>query len=196
MLKTLRNAKFKLIPAVVIVLAVVTGILIVPKAVSKTKPEPKVITTSTLEKIINVSELSTFTSVYNGIAQVMSDKNPEETDYYVSYDAIVYAGIDFKDIVVSVDSESKTINIDIPEVSITETKVDISSLDFIFYNNKVNQSSITQEAFAACENDVREESGQQPAILELAQQNAKNVVTALTMPIIEQLDSEYTLVVK
>ena len=190
MLKTVCNAKFKFILAVVIVLAIVIGILIVPEAVNKTKSEPRVITTSTLEKIINVSELSTFTS------QVMNNKTPEETDYYVSYDAIVYAGIDFKDIVISVDSASKTINIGIPKVYITEIKVDISSLDFIFYNNKVNQSSITQEAFTACENDVREESEQQPAILELAQQNAKNVVTALTRPIIEQLDSEYTLVIE
>ena len=57
----------------------------------------------------------------------MNDKTPEETDYYVSYDAIVYAGIDFKDIVISVDSASKTINIGIPKVYITEIKVDISS---------------------------------------------------------------------
>ncbi len=123
MLKTVCNAKFKFILAVVIVLAIVIGILIVPEAVNKTKSEPRVITTSTLEKIINVSELSTFTSVYNGIAQVMNDKTPEETDYYVSYDAIVYAGIDFKDIVISVDSASKTISIDIPGVYITEIKV-------------------------------------------------------------------------
>lgn len=123
MLKTVCNAKFKFILAVVIVLAIVIGILIVPEAVNKTKSEPRVITTSTLEEIINVSELSTFTSVYNGIAQVMNDKTPEETDYYVSYDAIVYAGIDFKDIVISVDSASKTISIDIPGVYITEIKV-------------------------------------------------------------------------
>lgn len=123
MLKTVCNAKFKFILAVVIVLAIVIGILIVPEAVNKTKSEPRVITTSTLEKIINVSELSTFTSVYNGIAQVMNDKTPEETDYYMSYDAIVYAGIDFKDIVISVDSASKTISIDIPGVYITEIKV-------------------------------------------------------------------------
>ena len=63
MLKTVCNAKFKFILAVVIVLAIVIGILIVPEAVNKTKSEPRVITTSTLEKIINVSELSTFTSV-------------------------------------------------------------------------------------------------------------------------------------
>lgn len=123
MLKTVCNAKFKFILAVVIVLAIVIGILIVPEAVNKTKSEPRIITTSTLEKIINVSELSTFTSVYNGIAQVMNDKTPEETDYYMSYDAIVYAGIDFKDIVISVDSASKTISIDIPGVYITEIKV-------------------------------------------------------------------------
>lgn len=160
------------------------------------KPEPEVITVSTLEKIINVSELSTFTAVYNGIAQVMNEKKPNETDYYVSYDARVDAGIDFEKIVITVNNDEKTINIDIPKVYITDVNVDISSLDFIFYNKKANTSTVTQEAFKACEDDVRAESEHQDAIFELAQQNAKNVLIALTKPIVEQLDAEYTLVVE
>ena len=60
------------------------------------KPEAEVITVSTLEKIIHVSELSTFTAVYNGIAEVKNEKKPEQIDYYVSYAARVNAGIDFQ----------------------------------------------------------------------------------------------------
>ncbi len=162
----------------------------------KAKPKSEVITISTLEKIINVSELSTFTAVYNGIAQVMNEENQEETDYYVSYDAKVNAGIDFEKIIISVDDEEKVINIDIPEVYITEINVNISSLDFIFYNKKANTSTVTQEAFKACEEDVERESKKQAAIFELAQQNAKNILTALTRPIVEQLDPEYTVVIE
>lgn len=189
------NKKFLAVVAGIVLVSIVAGILVVPKILSSSKPEPEVITVSTLEKIINVSKLSTFTAVYNGIAQVMNEKKPEETDYYVSYEARVNAGIDFEKIEISVDSEAKAINIDIPEVYITEVNVDISSLDFIFYNKKANTSTVTQEAFKACEEDVRRESEQQAAIFELAQQNAENVLTALTRPIVEQLDSEYTLVI-
>lgn len=190
------NKKLLAVVAGIVLVAIVVGILVVPKILSKSKPEPEVITVSTLEKIINVSELSTFTAVYNGIAQVMNEKKPEETDYYVSYEARVNAGIDFEKIKISVDNEAKAINIDIPEVYITEVNVDISSLDFIFYNKKANTSTVTQEAFKACEEDVQRESEQQVAIFELAQQNAENVLTALTRPIVEQIDSEYTLVIE
>ena len=57
-------------------------------------------------------------------------------------------------------------------------------------------STSSQKAFKACEADVRTESEQQKAIFELATQNAKNILTALTRPIIEQLDAEYTLVIE
>lgn len=158
--------------------------------------EPNVITVSTLEKIINVSELSTFTAVYNGIAKVMNEKDSEQIDYYVSYEARVNAGIDFSKIKIEVDNEKKTIIVELPEVSITKINVDISTLDFIFYNKKADTSTVTQTAYRACEADVQEESAKQTAILELAQQNAVNIVTALVNPFIAQIDAEYTLTVK
>ena len=160
------------------------------------KENAQIITVSTLEKIIKVSELSTFTDVYIGIAEVNNDKNPEETDYFVSYEARVNAGIDFDKIAITVDDDAKTIKVDIPDAYITDINVDISSLDFIFYNKKANKSTITQEAFRACEADVQEESEKQDSILKLAQQNAVNVIKALVNPIIEQLDANYTLVVE
>lgn len=158
--------------------------------------EPEVITISTLEKIIDVDELSTFTAVYNGVAQVMNKQKPEETDYYVSYEAKVNAGIDLEEIKITMDEESKEINIDIPNVHITDINVDIASLDFIFYNKKANTSSVTQEAFRACEEDVRRESEAQDAIFELAQQNAVNILTALTKPLVDQFAAEYTIVIQ
>lgn len=180
---------------VAIVLVLVVAVFIVFRMTGKDKSEPEIITISTLEKIINVSELSTFTAVYNGITEVMNEKDTKEIDYYVSYEARVNAGTDFEKIVISVDNEIKTITVDIPEVYITDINVDIASLDFIFLNNKANTATVTQEAFKACEADVQRESEQQTAIYDLAKQNAVNVLTALINPIIEQLDAEYTLVI-
>ena len=181
-----------LIAAVLVVGLVVFGIA---KMVNPKVNEPEVVTVSTLEKIINVSELSTFTAVYNGIAQVKNDKDPEEIDYYVSYEARVNAGVDFEKIVINVDNEEKKIQISIPEVYITDVNVDIASLDFIFYNDKANTSTVTEQAFKACEDDVKGESEKQAAILDLAKQNAINILTALVKPIVEQMDAEYQLVV-
>ena len=196
--QTNTSKRITILLALVLAVILATGsILYVLLQMGHGKEEKaQVITVSTLERIIKVSELSTFTAVYNGIAEVKNDKNPEETDYFVSYEARVNAGIDFDKIAITVDDDAKTIKVDIPDAYITDINVDISSLDFIFYNKKANKSTITQEAFRACEADVQEESEKQDSILKLAQQNAVNVIKALVNPIIEQLDANYTLVVE
>lgn len=196
MKSTVKKRSKKGIVIIIIVIFIIATVIVGLTLSGKTKAKPEVVTVSTLERIINISELSTFTAVYNGVAQVMNEKKADETDYYVAYDAKVNAGIDIEKIKISVDSKEKIVNIYIPEVYITEVEVDISSLDFIFYNKKANSSTIIETAFKACEDDVRTESEQQEAIYELAQQNAKNILTALTKPIIEQLDPEYTLVIE
>lgn len=179
-----------------VVLISIAGFVIVPKVIGNKDDKKDVITVLTLEKIIKVSELSTFTAVYNGIAQVMNEEKIGEIDYYVSYEAKVNAGIDFDKITIAIDDTEKTINISLPEVYITDINVDIASLDYIFLNDKANVSTSSQKAFKACEADVRTESEQQKAIFELATQNAKNILTALTRPIIEQLDADYMLVIE
>ena len=195
MMKILRKQLLTIV-IIGVVLISIAGFAIVPKVIGNQDDKKDVITVLTLEKIIKVSELSTFTAVYNGIAQVMNEEKTDEIDYHVSYEAKVNAGIDFDKITIVIDDTEKTINITLPEVYITDINVDIASLDYIFLNDKANVSTSSQKAFKACEDDVRTESEQQKAIFELATQNAKNILTALTRPIIEQLDAEYTLVIE
>ena len=180
----------------VLAIVVLVVVFIVVPTAQNDKKQAEIVTVSTLQEIINVSELSTFTAVYNGIAQVMNADDPELVDYYVSYEAKVNAGIDFEDIDVDVDEDTFTVHITVPPVTLTDVNVDISSLDFIFYNEKANTSTVTEEAFKACEADVEKESQEQAAIYELAEQNAKNVLTALVRPIIDQSETEYSLVVE
>ncbi len=196
MKKTPKTGKwfFILIAGVILVLAARTASVL--RMAESKKDDKEVITVSTLEKIIHVSELSAFTEVYNGIAQVMNKEKPEEIDYYVSYEAKVNVGIDLEKITIAVDNAEKLVTITIPEVYITDLNVDIGSMDYIFVNDKANTALISQEAFQACEADVRTESQQQKEIFELAAQNAENIITALTRPIIEQLDAEYVLVIE
>lgn len=180
---------------IVVIVVLVMAFIVIPTA-RNSKKQAEVITVSTLQEIIDVSELSTFTAVYNGIAQVMNQDNPESVDYYVSYEAKVNAGIDFEQVEIDLDEEAKTIRITMPPVELTEVNVDISSLDFIFYNQKLNTSTVTETAYKACEADVEKESQEQQAIYDLAEQNAKNVLTALVKPIVDQAGTEYTLVVE
>ena len=160
---------------------------------SSSKPEPEIISQSTLEKIINVSDLSTFEAVYNGIAKVANEEDPEEIDYYVSYDAKVKAGIDFEKVDIAVDNENKIITVTVPEIKITDVNVDIASLDYIFFNDKANTATVSEEAYKKCIEDVTNESNNENAIYELADQNAHNIIKALINPFVEQLDAEYEL---
>lgn len=185
-----------IIAIVIVILVLIAGILFLRHPNSKPSSDAEVITVSTLQKIINVSELSTFTAVYNGIAQVSNETKPTQIDYYVAYDARVDAGIDFDDLIIDVDDVEKIVTIQLPEVHIIGVTVDISSLDFLFFNEKANTSTVIQEAYKACEADVQQESEQQSAIVELAEQNAINILTALTKPFINQLDDNYTLVIE
>ena len=175
--------------AMIIVVILIVVCLIVGIASKKEKKE--MITQSTLEEIVNVSELSTYEVIYNGVAKVMNEEKTENVDYYVSYEAKVKAGIDFEQVEIKVESETKKISVAIPDIKITDVNVDIASLDYIFENKKANTATVSQEAYKACIEDVNNESASKNAIYKLAKQNAENVIEALITPFVNQLDAEY-----
>ena len=194
MVKASKNI-VKLVVGIFVICVIVTAILGLRGRLKQGK-EPEIITKTTLEKIIDVSELSTFEATYNGIAKVMNEEKPENVDYYVYYEAKVKAGIDFEKVTVNVDNEQKVVTVTLPEVQINDVNVDIGSLEYIFENKKADTSTISEIAYKKCIEDVTEESKNTEAIYTLAQQNAKNVIEALVKPFIEQLDEEYTLEIK
>lgn len=189
-----KRIKIRLLVIVAVVLLAAMAALRFLPDISKSK-EPEIITKATLEKIINVSDLSTFEAVYNGVAEVTNENDPEKIDYYVSYEAKVKAGFDFEQMGVEVDHEQKIITVDIPEIKITDVNVDIASLDYIFINDRANTDTVSEQAYKKCIEDVKMESSSEKSIYELAEQNARNVVKALVNPFVEQLDEKYKLVV-
>ena len=188
LLKTKRSIVISVLVAVIIVSTILVSIHFF------NAPSPEsFFTTSTLKNMISTSELSTFEALYNGIAIVENPNKPDKIDYHVSYEARIKAGIDFDKIDVSVNSNTKQIFIHLPPINILDTIVDIGSLDFIFDNNKANTSTVAQQAYKACIEDVTRESANQKAIYKLAAQNAENIIEALTRPLIDQLDETYSL---
>ncbi len=184
--KYFSNSITKIIIAIIVIVVLVVVLL---KIFKKEEPVKEVITVSTLEKIVEVSDLSTFRVVYNGVA-CADDK------YYVSYNATVDAGINFEDIEISVDNEAKKVTVDLPEAEILDVYVDIASLDYIFIDKKANTETVSEEAYKLCKYDVKVESENQEAIIDLAQQNAENIVRALVQPFVDQVDPEYEIVIE
>ena len=155
-----------------------------------------IINESSLKKIIDVSDLSTFQAVYNGITEVMDKNDEEKIAYYVSYEAKVKAGVDFEKVEIDVDDEKKIIMVEVPDIKINDVDVDITSLDYIFIDNSANTSTVSQEAYKRCIEDVNNESKNETAIYELAEENAHNIIEALISPFIKQLDNEYQLQIR
>ena len=179
-----------LICCFIVVILIITTILFVNKNGRK---KLEIITKSNLEKIINVSDLSTLEAVYNGIAKVTNNEEPDEVNYYVSYDAKIKAGIDFQQVDINLDNEKKVIKVKIPEIKINDINVDIASLDYIFMNDKANTKTVSEQAYEKCIEDVTSEVDTEDAIYELAKENAQNIIEALIKPFINQLDAEYKL---
>ena len=128
--KAQRSARIpiRIAGGIAVVIIVAAGVWFgVQRAQSVSHSPVQLITVSTLEKIIQVSELSTSTVVYNGIAEVPEAEDPDSIAYYVSYEATVQAGIDLTAVEVQeVDHEAKTITISLPEVQLFDANVDIS----------------------------------------------------------------------
>lgn len=177
---------------IAIVIIVLIGIFLFSGSFGEEKRK-EIITKSTIEKIINVNELSTFEAVYNGITEVMNPEDPVKIDYYVYYESKVKAGIDFEKVKVNIDENEKKITVIVPEIKINDINVDITSLDYMFENEKANTENVSQQAYKAAIEDVTNESSSEDAIYELAEQNAKNIVEALVSPFVKQLDAEYKL---
>ena len=191
-----KRIKFKHIAVLFVIIAVIITALMIKIKIFNKKSEPTIISKATLEKVINVSDLSTFEAIYNGVAAVANEENPENIDYYVSYEAKVKAGIDFELVEVEVNETDKVITVTLPEVKITDVDVDIASLGYIFMNNKANTQTVSEQAYKKCIKDVTKESNSTDEIYESARQNARNIVEALISPFVEQLDSEYKLEIK
>ena len=193
--KKFKNWKF-IVSLIIIIVVVIAGLVIIPRQTEKQNDSREVNVVSTLEKIINTSELFTYMATYNGIAQVMNKENTEQINYYVSYEAKVKVGIDFEHITINIDETAKTIYITLPPIDNIEIDVDIASLDFIFFNDKANTTSVSQEAFTECKKDAQNEVEQQETIIELAIQNAENILSALTRPIFDQIYNDYILIIE
>ena len=167
-----------------------------PAFSKKWNAQKHVMTVSRLEEILEINDLNTYQAVYNGVAEVRNEKNPSEIDCYVSYEAKIYAGIDFKDIVLIKDDNLKRILVTLPEVEIRDIQVDVGAFDYIYLNKVSDDVLMTSRAYKASIADVEEESKNEADIYKHAQENAIHVVEALISPFTQQFDPDYDLIIR
>ena len=151
------------------------------------------ISKSSLEKVIEINELSTVDYTYNAIVNVYdeNDNEGEKIKYYVAYEGLVSVGIDFKKIEIQVNETEKVVTIVLPEIEVHDLTVDMGTLDCIFVKEKYNTEEVSEEAYAASKADLQKRIEEDNELFDLAKKNTIESVKALFVPWIEQVDEEY-----
>ncbi len=193
-----QGTRLIVLSAIAFILAVATIFMITRCSAEKKQAEkqPVIVNTSSLKEVIEVSKLSTFEMIYNGVAEVHNADNPDKTDFYVSYKSRVRFGFDFSKIGITSDDEAKTITVTLPGIDTPEVNVDIESLEFIFVNKKSDTPTVAQRAYGACIDDAEHEVKSDTIGKGLAKTSAEKAVRALLKPIIEQQYPEYEMVIR
>lgn len=182
--------------AVIIIIIIFTGRNregIIDKAKNAIIGEDGRVTTisrASLDKVFEISELSTADYTYNAIATAYENDN-KTVKYYVAYEGRVKAGIDFGKIEIEISEEEKLITITLPEIEFQEKTVDPATLQYIFKDKKNETETVYQEAFVLCERDLDKKTEQEEELLTLARENAVAVVEALVTPWVQQINNEY-----
>ena len=176
---------------------VILGTLIMSKdklpIIGKQTPTSTVVSAPDLEKVIKESRISTFTAVYNGIAEVPDSENPDNISYYVRYEARVRAGFDLNDLDVTTDGTA--ILVTIPPITLDTPNVDIGSLDRMNVTKRDKLSELNGDEYRICEADAAEEASKKEAIIDLAEENAENTIRGLMQPFLDGInytDVEFT----
>ena len=170
-----------LILAAALVLAVlVVGSLFGPNVMNKIGKE-NVITSSQLEKAIDISQLSTAEFVYNGIAEKYDDDKPEKVECYIAYHADVKVGIQMEDVEFEIDEANKTVTPILPEISVNIAALDENEISYIPKNPDIP----LKEIIVLCKEDAVREANDSKKLYQTAEENLKAVIEALVSPILE-----------
>lgn len=194
-MRIMKISRFKKILVAALVAALIICVIVVSlKKHNSDEDKVVTITTSSLEKIIKINDMSTLEYTYNAIAHVNDEDG--KAKYHVAYEGTVTAGIDITKVDISVDEQNKKIKIVIPEAKIQAVDVDMAKMDFIFEKSKYETETVSQEAYKACLEDLEKRANSEDDLLSMAKENAVDSITALITPWVEQIDEEYSVKIK
>lgn len=148
----------------------------------------QIITKSTLIDAVDIAELSTAEFTYNGIAEIPKSKNSDKIKCRVRYKAKVKAFINMEDIDFIINNDNNTIKPILPKIKFNAVLDDQDGFSFIPIDSNVD----LQEAIEVCKKDVTTETMQASKLYSSAEENLKDIIQALTYPIIQA--KGYTLV--
>ena len=81
----------------------------------------------------------------------------------------------------------------LPEVEIHETSVDMGTLDYIFVKKQSESSSVSQEAYKLCKEDLKNRVENEVELKDIAKENARDALKGLLEPWAKSLNNGYEL---
>ena len=166
---------FKIIAIIIVIVAIIFFI-------SLKKGKETIISSATLTDMVDISELSTAQFTYNGIAEVYENKEKNKVKCYIKYNSIVKANINMEEINFEINRNNKTVKPILPEIKLTPKIITgENSLSFIPEDTKLE----LKEVLLVCEEDAKNEALNSPGLLKYAEENLKDTLEALLLPVIE-----------
>lgn len=172
--------KKKLILLVLVVVIAAGAGLVLPNKISKIGKE-NTITSSQLEKAIDISQLSTAEFVYNGVAEKKNENSPEDVDCYIAYDANVKVGINMEDVKFKIDEEKKTVTPILPDITVNIATIDEEEISYMPKNPDIS----LKEAITLCKEDAMKEANNSDKLYQTAEENLRAVIEALLSPVLD-----------
>lgn len=143
--------------------------------------------TVVMEKLQSIGQLVTYSFEYSNVREIKDSRqlfgwNIPGTTHTIQlkYNGIIKVGYEVADIQVSVDNDTKTIYVTLPEPKVTDNYIDMDNLSYAEQNNIFNPISgdeITGELDSIKAEEL--ERAENAGIYELAEGNAKAQISGL-----------------
>lgn len=182
------------------ILIVIVIILVIIFVANNKEGQVVVKAKSSLDRIVEKSDLETVSFTYNVIAKKCKDENNcnlkstniNDFKYVVSCKGTLNAGIDFEKVKIDLDKKNKTMIITMPEASIKSAN--ITSLKFL--NGEDVPANEFPSARNLCEETTRKKSEEDGKILIAAKEHASDVLQSFYEEWVKAFDKNYKVEVK
>ena len=152
---------------------------------------------SSLDKLVEKSDLETVTFTYNVIAKECKDDDKcdktsndiDDFEYVISCDGSITAGIDFEKTEIEIKEKEKKVIINLSSASVTD--INVGTLKFI--NGDDIPASELVNARNLCEETIKEKSNKDEELLLTAKEQAKEVLMSFYGQWLKSIDDEYTI---
>ena len=191
-----KKMKIPIIAIIIVALIIIFGGSILTSKEGKTKNTVK----SSLDKVVEKSDLETVSFTYNVIAKkCKNDKNCDlksndidDFKYVVSCKGTVTAGLDFQNVKIDVEENKKIVTVKIPEATLSKTP-SVGSVRFL--NEDVSADELPN-ARNLCAETIKYKSEADEKLLPAAKEQARVVLEEFYSQWIKAYNPEYKVEVK